>query len=418
MSLLLDIIVQTLRTLWAHKLRSFLTMFGIAWGVGSLLLLIGVGEGFRSGNRKQMATIGEDVMFSFWGNIPPAQGSTTGMRRYPITYRDYLDVKNEVRSVRLVVPAITRNDIRAVSQYQNSNGNVAGVVPEFAKARYMPIGFGRWFNDGDEAQKHHVVVIGSDMRKNLFADLDRPPLGETILLNGMEFTVIGVLDAIGQNENNPNNSRIYMPFSVMAEYFPLKGENLPTDTISNLVYQPVTRERHYEARDDVRKILARNHQFDYHLTQAFEDWDTIRSAEMMGKIFDAMDMFLGGVGIVTLMLGGIGIVNIMLVSVTERTAEIGVMKAMGATNGNVLTQVFLEGVFLTMVSGGLGIGGAALLMHAVGGFKMPPGFDTPKLVPWSAALSVALLSLAAIAGGLYPARKAALLEPVEAMRRE
>ncbi len=418
MRTLIDILAQTLRTLWAHKLRSFLTMFGIAWGVGSLLLLVGLGEGFRSGNRKQLDQIGENVMFSFAGRIPPAQGSTNGMRQYYLTYRDYLDIKRECPTVKEIAPVIQRGDIRAVSQYQNSNGQVVGTLPAFGRIRYLPLKQGRWLNDADDKQKRQVAVIGFEMRRSLFPDLSENVIGESMLLNGVEFTIVGVLQNVGRQENNPGNARIYIPFTVMHQYFPPKGDNIPPDYVGNFGYQPVTREQHTEARDEVRRIIARNHKFDYHLEDAFEDWDTVKAAEMVGKIFDAMNMFLGSVGIITLALGAIGIINIMLVSVSERTQEIGVMKALGATNSRVLMQFFLEGAFLTLISGIIGIVAASGFMAALSKLPAPPGFDPPTLVPWSAALSMGLLSVAGIIGGLYPARKAAMLQPVEAMRRE
>lgn len=327
-------------------------------------------------------------------------------------------MQREAPTVRYIAPVIGRGDIRAVSRFQNTNGFVTGSTAAFGKIRYVPIAKGRWINDEDDAQKRQVAVIGAEMRRNLFPDKDMNPLGETILLNGVEFNVIGIVANIGKNENNPNNARIYIPFNSMHQYFPPRGNNLPPDMVGNFVYQPIERDLHLQARDEVRRVIARNHQFDYHNQEAFEDWDTIKSAEMVGKIFDAMNMFLGSVGIVTLALGAIGIINIMLVSVTERTQEIGVMKALGATNSNVLIQFFLEGAFLTLISGGVGIAAAAALMAALGRLPSPPGFDTPKLVPWTAALSVGSLALAGIVAGLYPARKAARLQPVEAMRRE
>ncbi|HUS18575.1 MAG TPA: FtsX-like permease family protein [Terriglobales bacterium] len=139
---------------------------------------------------------------------------------------------------------------------------------------------------------------------------------------------------------------------------------------------------------------------------------------MVGKIFDAMNMFLGSVGLVTLGLGAIGIVNIMLVAVSERTREIGLRKALGATNRSIMMQFFLEGLFLTTLSGAIGIGAAAAFMAALGTLPSPSGFDTPQLVPWSAALSMGALSVAGIVAGIYPAKKAAMLEPVEALRKE
>jgi putative ABC transport system permease protein len=138
----------------------------------------------------------------------------------------------------------------------------------------------------------------------------------------------------------------------------------------------------------------------------------------MGKIFSAMDLFLGGVGLVTLMLGAIGIVNIMLVAVTERTREIGLRKALGATHRSILFQFFLEGALLTLLSGAAGVGGAMLIIHLLSGVQLPQGFDSPRIVPASAVSAVLSLALAGITAGLYPARKAAMLEPVEALRQE
>jgi putative ABC transport system permease protein len=418
MRMLLDIFGQTFRTLWAHKLRSFLTMFGIAWGVGSLLLLAGVGEGFRNGNRRQLETFGKNIIFFYGGRSPAVEGNFTSMKWFNLTYDDYVAIKNESTLAVNIAPLIARDDIRAVSDYTSTNGQVSGVPAVFSQVRTIPLQVGRWINDEDNDQRRRVCVLGREMTRNLFPG--RPAVGNTILLNGVHFEVIGMLSMIGNEEQNSTNIRIFVPFNTMRELFPLKGDNSKEgNAISFINYQPRTFDENEAAKDELHRIVARNHGgFNPSGKDIWEEWDTVKNQKTMSKIFTAMDWFLGGVGLVTLALGAIGIINIMLVAVTERTREIGLRKALGATTRNILFQFFLEGAFLTLLSGALGVGAAMLVVHLLSGVNLPQGFDTPRIVPLSAIAAVLSLALAGITAGLYPARKAAMLEPVEALRQE
>ncbi len=411
----LDIVKQSLSTLWAHKLRSFLTMFGIAWGVGSLLLLVGLGEGFRSGQEKNLAQLGQDIMFAFPGRIPAVAGSYQSGQPYKFTYGDYVDAKQHAKFIRAISPVLQREDIRAVSEFGSTAGQVFGVAPTYNQIRTVPVSPGRWFNDEDNNEHRRVAVVGWEMLKNIFPG--RPAVGSTILLNGIDFQVIGVIDKIGREGNNGTNIRIFVPIETMRMLFPLKGEN-SEDAISFMNYRPLTKEQHAAAKDELHQIIARRHHFDPKLEDAFMDWDTIENSMKVGKIFDAMDWFLGVVGLVTLALGAIGIVNIMLVSVAERTKEIGLRKALGATHRNILTQFFIEGAFLTAFSGGIGLAISIAFVALLAQLPSPEGFDTPRIVPSSAVVAILSLAVAGIAAGLYPARKAALLPPVEALRQE
>jgi putative ABC transport system permease protein len=416
MRLILDIFGQTLRTLWSHKLRSFLTMFGIAWGVFSLLLLVGLGEGFRSGQKKEFDQLGENVMFIWSGRAPVMQGSFTALRQYYLTYRDYQDILRECRSVGAAAPVIRRNDIRAVSDFFQASGQMFGVPAMFNQIRYLPIKEGRWLNDMDDAQKRPVIVLGDEARRTLFPG--RPSVGSTILLNGVQFEVIGTLQRIGHGDDSTRNLQCYIPFSTMREYFRLTNVGEAPDVISFINYQPRTRALHETAQQEVHKVIARNHHFDPDNPDSFDEWDTIQTVDQVNKIFDAMNAFLGSVGLVTLALGAIGIINIMLVAVADRTQEIGLRKALGATHASIMFQFFVEGAFLTLLSGGLGILAAAAVMSVTSGISLGEGFDAPKLVVGTAVLAVISLAVAGVAAGLYPARRAAMLQPVEALRKE
>src|SRR6267378_2869131 len=415
MQMFLDIVRQSLATLWAHKLRSFLTMFGIAWGVGSLLLLVGLGEGFRSGQEKELANLGQNIMFMFPGRIPAVEGSTQSGQTYYFTYKDYSAIRRQAKFVGALSPVLNREDIRAVSDYGSTNGQIFGVAADYNQICNVPISLGRWFNNQDNYDRRRVAVVGWELLKNIFPG--RPAVGSTILLNGVSFDIIGVVAKVGRDGNNGTNSRIFIPVETMRNLFPLIKAN-SEDAISFLNYQPINKNLHTEAKTEIHQIIARRHGFNPKLEDAFEDWDTIENMKRVGRIFDAMDWFLGVVGVVTLGLGAIGIINIMLVSVTERTKEIGLRKALGATYRAILTQFFVEGAFLTMLSGGIGLALVGGLISLLAMLPAPEGFDTPRIVPASAIVAIFSLAMAGIAAGLYPARQAALLQPVEALRQE
>jgi putative ABC transport system permease protein len=415
MRVVVDIFAQIFRTLWAHKLRSFLTMFGIAWGVGSLLLLVGLGEGFRSGNKRELAQYGKDIMFIYPGRAPVVEGSMNSARNYLLTYQDYVAIRKEAPHVRNASPVLIRTDVRAVSEFASANGEIAGVEPQFSEIRYLPMKQGRWLNDLDESQRRNVIVLGDELVKNLFPG--RPAVGASIILNDITFEVVGTVQRVGRGDDNSTNMRGYLPFRVMATLFPLKGEN-HENSISFVNYQPRVTDEHLVAQDEVRRLVARNHGFDYRDKDAFEGWDTIQNSKAVGSIFDAMNMFLGAVGLITLALGAIGVINIMLVTVSERTREIGLRMALGATRRSILAHFFFEGILLTLFSGLVGMGLSGGLMALMGNMQGQGGFDPPKLVPATAMLAIGSLTLAGVIAGLYPARKAAMLQPVEALRQE
>ena len=340
------------------------------------------------------------------GTIPAVANQHTGMRPYQFTLGDEAAIR-ALPQVRAATGILNRNDLYEVSAWANTSGQVMGVEPNFSAVRFVPIAEGRFIDAGDLSQRRRVVVLGSKSASLLF--LGHPMLGQTIAINDIDFTVVGRVESISRGNNDCDNQKVYMPLTTMQELFAMKGDNIAQDALSSIQYQPAVKGEADAAKAAVHRLIGERHGFDPSLKDAFDEWDTIEEEKIIGTIFSAMDVFLGGVGVVTLGLGAVGIINIMLVSVSERTREIGVLKAIGATRRSILTQFFWEGLLLTGISGLIGIAVSAgfmwVLQELLTG-KMP-GWDPPRLVPWSAALALGSLVLCGIAAGLYPASKAA-----------
>ena len=411
-----DVLGQTLQTLWAHKLRSFLTMFGITWGVMSLLLLGAVGEGFRDGQRKRLAQIGQDLIFVWGGRIGSASGIGQTDRWLQLTEDDCRLVAEQCTLVRACTPVLNRGNIRSESAHNNVALEVFGILPNYQGMRFMPLADGRLLNVQDVAEARRVVVLGDEVRKQLFPS--ELAVGKQIQLNHIPFQVAGTLERIGREGNWGTNARLFIPLETMHRYFPHWRAGTYPRAVSFMMVQPIDPDRHKQAIEQYHALLARRHGIDPKDPYALDEWDTIQNFKMMDAIFRAMDFFLGSVGIITLALGAIGVMNIMLVSVSERTREIGVRKAMGATHRDILLHFFSEGVTLAALSGAAGLLIGWGVSQGLQQLDFPEGFSPPTVTWGLGLIAVFVLALVALAAALVPARRAALLPPAEAIRYE
>ena len=287
-----------------------------------------------------------------------------------------------------VTAELARSDLYEVSQWSNTSAHLGGNQPSYTVVRYLPIATGRFIDEQDVLQRRRVVFVAQKSAQILFQG--HPMIGQIVSINGIDFTVIGVGEKVGRGNNTYDDEKMYIPITTMQEYFPLKGDNIPEDAVNSIQYNPTTKNDNTAADIAVHRVIAQRHDFDPSLTDAFNEFDTITESNIIGAIFTAMDIFLGSVGVVTLALGAVGIINIMLVSVTERTREIGVMKAVGATKRSIIAQFFWEGLLLTAISGLIGIAVSWVFMHLLQAVLTDkiPGFDPPRIVPWSAALAL------------------------------
>jgi putative ABC transport system permease protein len=418
---LIETIRQTISAMRAHKLRSFLTMFGIVWGITSVILLVGLGIGFNLDQQRRTRTIGVDIAIIWGGRTSSQAGGYAAGRDIRLSVDDAYRIRNECYLIKHVSPEL-RHDVPQVSAYNAARRPVRGVWPEYQYFRSLTPVEGRLMSEEDEASGQRVVVLGDESRQQLYPG--KPAVGETLMMGGYAYTVIGVLEKKKQNGSygsGPDNTQLFVPYSAMARDFPpadRPGLTLFPGWINNLVVEVADPEEHEAAMAQVYRVLGEAHHFEPDDKDSLFIWDTLEGAKLNKRIFEVMTMFFGVVAVMTLSLGGIGVMNIMLVAVTERTREIGVRKAIGATAGDIRSQFFAESATLTLISGivGLTLGiGICLIMQNV---KLPDFIPAPAISIVAIVASLLTLGLITVTAGMYPAQRAASLTPVECLHYE
>lgn len=415
-----EILRQAVATFRAHKLRTFLTMFGLVWGIASVILLVGLGRGFIVDQKKHMESLGKDLVIVWGGRTSAQVGGRAAGREIHLNVDDARLIRDECYLVKNVSPELRRT-IPEVSQFNSANRGVVGMWPSYQEFRSLKVSEGRLLTDDDEREGRRVLVLGSKAYRQLFPG--QPAIGATVLVKSVPYWVVGVLQEKKQNSNysGPDNDYLFAPYSAVSRDFPppeKPGAGITKGYLDDIVFEVVDPEEHEAAVLQVRRSLARVRHFDPQDKDALFIWDTMDGAKQLAKIFGVVTLFFGCVAIVTLCLGGIGVMNIMLVSVTERTREIGTRKAMGATKRDILRQFFAESALLTLASGLLGFSFGLGICAALQALPLPDFVPHPIVSPISIIASILTLSLITVTAGMYPAQRAADMTPVESLRYE
>jgi putative ABC transport system permease protein len=415
-----EILRQAVATFRAHKMRTFLTMFGLIWGIASVILLVGLGRGFVVDQKKHMETLGKDLVIVWGGRTSSQVGGRAAGREIHLNVDDAELIRDECYMVKNVSPELRRT-IPEVSQYNLANRGVVGMWPSYQEFRSLKVSEGRLISDEDQREGRRVLVLGSKAYRQLFPG--QPAIGATVLVKSIPYSVVGVLEEKKQNSNysGPDNDYLFAPYASVSRDFPppeKPGAGITRGYLDDIVFEVVNPEEHEAAVLQVRRSIGRVRHFDPLDKDALFIWDTMDGAKQLARVFAVVTLFFGCVAIVTLCLGGIGVMNIMLVSVTERTREIGTRKAMGATKRDILRQFFAESAMLTIASGILGFSFGLGTCIALQALPLPDFVPHPIVSPISIVISILTLSLITVTAGMYPAQRAADMTPVESLRYE
>jgi putative ABC transport system permease protein len=414
-----ELILQSWDALTRNRLRSILTMMGIVWGLTTVVLLLGYGQSVSEGVLNAFLGIGNNVIIVWEGQTSMQAGGQRAGKRIHFKYEDIQAIRDEAPLVRLVSaewddPVAYKYGDRVISVQTKA------IQYPYREMRKLNLGEGRYFEEGDFAEHRHLLIFGPNAARKVFGNRD--PVGDHVTINGQSWDVIGVLQLKIQDSSNngPDNENVFMPFESMSD---IANQRDP----SMFVFQPVTPLQHKAALAQVREVLARRHSFDPRDDKSSPEWDTIEDTKEIQQFGIALRLILGFIGMLTLGVGGVGVTNIMLVSVTERTKEVGLRKALGARNRDIALQFLVEALVLTFVAGAVGMLVSIVLAHAIP--PMPLYSEMYKTVNHEGDIflktsgsvmltAFLILAFVGVTAGMWPALKAARMEPVEALRYE
>ena len=395
-----------INALFANKLRSLLTMLGIIIGVGAVIAMVAVGMGVTQRVTDSIASLGSNMLIirpgaSMSGGLRGAAGSRTTLK-----YEDATAIKKKIKDVDYVSPTVQKN-YQVVYGNQNWNTSVTGVTQEYMSIRDLKITTGSFITEDDMNTRNRVAVIGMTVASNLFGEAN--PVGKTIRVNNQPYRVIGVLESKGQSSvGQDQDDVVIVPLTTAMDRL------LAVTYVQTINVQVSSPSKMDEVQSNIETLLRQRH----HLTGTKDDDFQVQNLtslmSTMNETTTMLTLFLGSIAAISLIVGGIGIMNIMMVSVTERTREIGIRKALGATFKDIMTQFLIESVVIGVIGGVLGIFFGIVAAQLISKFGDFQTVITAAPIFLSFAFSVGI----GLFFGIYPARKAALLDPIEALRYE